>query len=76
MLKYVQFKPKNDWSLTTLSQVDLLNEMTIVSEFDFKHRFLYSDLEALFLRSFEQELLDNLDCLKNLFNLQADPIVV
>ncbi len=76
MLKYVQLKPKGDWELTTLTKVDVQNEMTIVSEFDFKHRFLYADLEALYLRSFEQELLDNLDCLQSFFNLSAEPIVV
>lgn len=41
-------------------------QMTVVSEFDFKKRFVYPDLEALFKRSFETEILDNLDCLKDL----------
>ena len=80
MLKYVQFKPPNSWLLQNLTKVDFHNdEMTIVSEFDFKMRLLYPELESIFVRSFETELLDNLDCLNDFISIEGEvlePIVV
>jgi hypothetical protein len=57
MMKFTKLKSDTDWILTTNMQ----HEMTIVSEFDFKGRYLYPELEHLFARSFETELLDNHD---------------
>lgn len=61
MLKYAMLKSPLSWELKSLQKVDTNSEMTIVSEYDFKMRYLYPELEALFFRSFETELLDNFD---------------
>ena len=77
MLKYAKFKPASSWELLTLTNVDADNsELTVVSEFDFKMRYLYPELEPLFERSFETELLDTHDFLSSVFNVQAEPLVI
>jgi hypothetical protein len=57
MMKYTKLKSENDWML----QSNLHHEMTLVSEFDFKGRYVYPELEHLFVRTFETEILDNCD---------------
>jgi hypothetical protein len=42
------------------------DRLTLVSEFDFKGRLIYQELECLFKRPFETELLDNLEILQQL----------
>ena len=49
--------------------------MTLGSEFDFKGRLVYADLEQLFKRSFETELLDNSEILRELIGTSAEPFI-
>lgn len=71
MLQWTKLKHPDSWqllSLTSASEITKeLSSLTIVSELDFKRRLVYQELECLFRRKFETELLDNLDVLRQIF---------
>lgn len=51
-------------------------QYTLISELDFKSRFLYADLECLFRRTFEIELFDNLEVIKDLLQKECEPVIL
>ena len=67
MLSWTRLKPADSWELVTLEDITQITEeqtrFTLVSEFDFKKRLAYQELEVLFKRTFDIELQDNLEIL-------------
>lgn len=76
MLKWTKLKPVDSWNLITLETFEQVDEqmsrLSVVSELDFKGRLVYQELESLFRRPFEIELLDNLEILQQLLGVK-DP---
>ena len=70
MLRWTKLKPNDSWELINLQTYDQITDensrLQIVSELDFKGRLVYQELECLFKRPFETELLDNLEILRTL----------
>ena len=70
MLRWTKLKPNDSWELISLQTYDQITDensrLPIVSELDFKGRLVYQELECLFKRPFETELLDNLEILRTL----------
>ena len=75
MLKFTKLKPEDSWDLITLSsfdEVDAYASLQLVSEFEFKHRFVYKELGVLFERTFENILVDTNEMLQE-FSITAQP---
>ena len=70
MLRWSKLKPNDSWELISLQTYEQITDdnsrLQIVSELDFKGRLVYQELECLFKRPFETELLDNLEILRTL----------
>ena len=70
MLRWSKLKPNDSWELISLQTYEQITDdnsrLQIVSELDFKGRLVYQELECLFKRPFETELLDNFEILRTL----------
>ena len=70
MLRWTKLKPNDSWELISLQTYEQITDensrLPIVSELDFKGRLVYQELECLFKRPFETELLDNFEILRTL----------
>ena len=70
MLSWTRLKPVDSWELLTVDDITQVTEdqtqFSLVSEFDFKKRLVYQELEVLFKRPFDIELQDNLEILQEI----------